>query len=306
MADRGEIGADDLAPTLIARAFRRPVAVGDIGGLVDGKARLGAVVIVSMGNVGPADRGGVVLGVKAVGAFQVVMRMLEAKLDQMPPRGVGPAQKVDGVLRDGEIVERMVLCPIVIGMVDALDARTPVQIGLDPGAGAAVLGGHILMKQHAAIAFWHRAVGGIHLAGGEIVEPRPAQVIGPGLFRRQNLAPEAVEIDQPGAERRQPGGEFRPTGRAEGDRRIGVAKAHPGVQQAVKVRGLDRNPEGVAPGEDVDHVIDPDDADVVPGDGVSRKAHQGPPSVSRSRAGSAQRRGVPSPHPSRSAPRLAG
>src|SRR5690606_26251486 len=109
---------------------------------------------------------------------------------------------------------------------------------------------------------------------------------------------------KPGAEWRQAGGKFCPAGRAERDRRVGIAKAHPGVQQSVQVRRLDTKSEGLAPGKDVDHVIHPDDTDVVARDAVRVEAHQ--PPVSFSRAGNAQRRTGPSPKSPRKAPRLAG
>jgi hypothetical protein len=70
----GEIGAHDLPPCLVPGLFRRPLAIGDIGGLVDGEARLRPVVIVGMRDVGPADLRGVVLGIEPVGADQVVVR----------------------------------------------------------------------------------------------------------------------------------------------------------------------------------------------------------------------------------------
>ena len=43
------------------------------------------------------------------------MRMLEAKLDQVPPRRIGPAQKINRILRHGEIIEQRVLRPVVVG-----------------------------------------------------------------------------------------------------------------------------------------------------------------------------------------------
>ena len=42
---------------------------------------------------------GVILGVKAVGTFQIVMRVLKAKLDQMPARGVGAGARSAGAPR---------------------------------------------------------------------------------------------------------------------------------------------------------------------------------------------------------------
>ena len=199
----------------------------------------------------------------------------------------------------------MVLRAIIIGVVDALDARPAVQIFLDLRATALVGGGGVLVEQHAAIAFRHRAIGGIHLAGGEIVKPRAAQIIGPGLFGRMHVAPEAVQIDQPRAKGRQASCQFRTTGRAQRHGGVGVGKPRAAVQQPVKVGGLDRDAKGVAPCEHVDHVIDPDHADIVLRDGFGGKSHHAP-SVRVSRAGSAQRCKPPCPHASRNAPALAG
>jgi hypothetical protein len=198
---RGEIGAHDLPPGLVPRLFRGPLAIGDIGGLVDGETRLRPVVIVFMRDVGPADQRGVVLGIEPVGADQVVVGMLEAQLHQRAARRVGPAQEVDGVLGDVKVVEPVVLRSVIVGMVHALDARTAIQVGVHALALAPVVGRRFLVEQDAAVVLGHRLVVRIHLARGEGVEPRAAQVVLPGLFGPVLIAPEPVEIDQPRAER---------------------------------------------------------------------------------------------------------
>jgi hypothetical protein len=258
----GEIGAHDLPPCLVPGLFRRPLAIGDIGGLVNGEARLRPVVIVGMRDVGPADLRGVVLGIEPVGADQVVMRVLETQLNQRPAGRVGAAEEVDRVLRDMEVVEAVILRPVIVGMVHALDARTLVQIGVHALAFALVVGRRFLVKEDAAVVLGHGLVVGIHLARGEIVEPRAAQVVLPRLLGPVDIAPEPVEIDQPRAEGRDAGRQLRAAGRAERHRGIGIGEARRAGHETVEIGGLDPQPEGIPPGVDVDQVIDPDQADM--------------------------------------------
>jgi len=269
---------------------------------------LGAVIILGGGDGRPADRGGVVKLVKAVGAFQIVVGVLEAQLDQVPPRRIGPAEKVDGILRHLEIIKQVILTAVVIGRVHPADTGSAIQIGTDLRSPVPVHGRRVFVKENPAIAFRHWPIGRVHLAGGEGIEPRPAQVIGPGLFRGHHLPPETVEVHEASAEGRQAGGDLGPARGAEGDSRVAVGETHAPAHQPVKVRGPDRDAERIPPGEDIDHVIDPDDADIVAPDAVGAEAH---PPVTFSRAGSAQRCRVWSSGPglaqaSRRAPRFAG
>ena len=45
-------------------------------------------------------------------------------------------------------------------------------------------------------------------------------------------------------------------------------------QQPINIRGFDRDPKGIAPFENVDHVINPDDTDVAPVSYTHLRAHE--------------------------------
>ena len=179
MRTGGEIAAHHLPPGLVPRLFRGPGPVDDIGHLVDGHPGLGPVVIVGMGRAGPDDLRRIIHLVEPVRAGQVVMRMLEAQLDQVAAGRVGAAEEVDGILRHRMIVEGMVICAVVIRVVHPGNARPRIQIGMDLAALAGFLGRDILVEQQAPVVLGHRLVVRIGLAGGEGMEPRAAQVMDP-------------------------------------------------------------------------------------------------------------------------------
>ena len=201
MADGREIGAYNLSPRMIARLLRGPGTVGDIGRLVDGHALLRAKVIFRRGRIGPDNPVGIILLIESVGALQVVMRVLEAQLDQVPPRRVGPIQIVDGILRHPIVVEAVILAAIVIGMVHARDPRPLVEVFLDLGSPPRILCLRLFMKEDTRIFMGHGFVVAVDLARRERTEPVAAQIVLPARRWRQDIAPKPVEIDQPRAKR---------------------------------------------------------------------------------------------------------
>ncbi len=276
MAASGEIAAHHLTPGLVAGLFRGPLAVGNIGGLIDRHAGLRAELIFGMGAGWPADRGCVIHLIKAVGADQIVMRVFEAKLNQVATRGVGTGQIVDRVLRHRVIVKGVITTAVILGVVDPGDPRPLVKVVMRPAPTPLFHRLGILVKQDTAVVARHRLVVGVGLAGGKGAKPGPAQIEGPACRGRQHIAPEAVEIDQPGAERRQAGGKLGPARGAQRHRGIGVGKAGAVGHQPVDVGGLDRDAKRLAPGEDINHVVDPDDADIARAGGIRIKAHAAP------------------------------
>ena len=279
-----EIAAHHLSPRLIPRLFRRPLAVDDIGKLIDRHARLRAGEILGRCDFGPRDLIGVVHLIEPVGTDQIVMRMFEAQLDQMAPVGRKCFQVVNRVLRHPVVVELIVLLTLIVGVVDALDPRSLVQIGFDAFAPALVRTFHIVVEQDAAVVLGHGFVIAVGLAGGKGLPSCAAQIVLPRGGRGQFIAPQPVQIDQTGAIGRQARGQLCAARRAQGYGRIGIGKAHAARHEPVDVRGLDRHAKRGAPREHVDHIVDPDDGDVVALNAGRIKSHGRSPVPETARA----------------------